>query len=132
MKITKIEINESRYPVVTWDNGEKEELALKAIGRKVIIKQNESETMTSGGVMIAPSDRDKRCSGIVLSIGKKVEDANEISVGDNVASDAVAPSTAALEPLTAARLSVCHSWRTPVAFVLPTDDINGVSVGEML
>jgi hypothetical protein len=52
-------------------------------------------------------------------------------VGDIVASDAVAPSTAKFDKLAAANESVCHSCKTAVALVLPMEDIKGVSVGEI-
>ena len=44
---------------------------------------------------------------------------------------AAAPSTAALVAAAASE-SICHSCKTAVAFVFPTELINGVSVGEIL
>jgi hypothetical protein len=46
-------------------------------------------------------------------------------------SEPAAPSTKALVA-TAANESVCHSWFTAVADVLPIEFMNGVSVGAML
>lgn len=63
---------------------------LKPLGDRVIIKQDEAEQATAGGLYIATETKEKPSSGVVLAVGDgKVADTGEllpmpVAVGDRV------------------------------------------------
>ncbi|WP_283169916.1 co-chaperone GroES [Curtanaerobium respiraculi] len=63
---------------------------LKPIGDRIIVKQDEAEETTAGGLVLANSNKEKPTSGEVLAVGEgKVNDKGEhlpmpVKVGDHV------------------------------------------------
>ena len=63
---------------------------LKPIGDRIIVKQDEAEETTAGGLVLASSNKEKPTSGVVLAVGEgKINDKGEhlpmpVKVGDKV------------------------------------------------
>ncbi|MBQ9691490.1 MAG: co-chaperone GroES [Eggerthellaceae bacterium] len=63
---------------------------LRPLGDRVIIRQDEAQTATAGGLLIASSSQEKPSSGIVLAVGEGKLDNNgtlikpSVSEGDRV------------------------------------------------
>lgn len=55
-------------------------MKLKAIGKRIIIKQNLAETTTASGLVIPEAAQEKPQEGVVVSIG----DVEDVKVGDTV------------------------------------------------
>ena len=63
---------------------------IKAIGNKIILKKDEKESVSTGGIVIVASAQEKSTSGIVVSVGEGFYDDNDVlipiqaEVGDRV------------------------------------------------
>jgi chaperonin GroES len=49
---------------------------LKPLGDRVIVKRDEAETTTAGGLLIASANKEKPQSGVVLAVGEGKHDDN--------------------------------------------------------
>jgi chaperonin GroES len=65
-------------------------MSLKPLGDRVIVKQDEAETMTASGLVIAATAAEKPDRGIVIAVGEGKLDNNgnlvkpQVEVGDTV------------------------------------------------
>ncbi|MCL2757206.1 MAG: co-chaperone GroES [Coriobacteriia bacterium] len=65
-------------------------MSLKPLGDRVIIKQDEAETATASGILIAGTAQEKPQRGIVIAVGEGKLDNNgnlvkpDVKVGDSV------------------------------------------------
>ncbi|MCL2883743.1 MAG: co-chaperone GroES [Coriobacteriia bacterium] len=65
-------------------------MSLKPLGDRVIVKQDEAETTTASGLVLASSAQEKPQRGKVIAVGEGKLDANgvlvkpEVKVGDTV------------------------------------------------
>jgi len=54
---------------------------LKPLGDRILVQLDESEEVSSGGIIIPESMQDKACRGVVVAVGNKVK---EVKVKDRV------------------------------------------------
>lgn len=60
-------------------------MSFKPIGKRVLIKREESETKTASGIIIAESAKEKPSQGKVVEISEEVsKECSSIAVGDTV------------------------------------------------
>lgn len=65
-------------------------MALKVLGARVLIKRDEAETMTTGGIYLPEQAQEKPRSGVVVAVGPGQFDDNgnrlpmDVKVGDRV------------------------------------------------
>lgn len=55
-------------------------MTLKAVGKRIIIRQNQAETTTASGLVIPDAAQEKPQEGVVISVG----DVPDIAIGDVV------------------------------------------------
>lgn len=55
-------------------------MSLKAVGKRIIIRQNQAEQMTASGLVIPDGAQEKPQEGVVVSVG----DVEDVKVGDTV------------------------------------------------
>jgi len=81
----------------------KSKIKLQPLGDKVVVEREESEDITSGGIVLPDSAKDKPSRGTIISVGtgKQLDDGSrgEMSVkkGDHVLFTSYAPETIILD-----------------------------------
>ena len=55
-------------------------MPLKAVGKRIIIRQNQAEQVTASGLVIPDAAQEKPQEGVVVSVG----DVEDVKVGDTV------------------------------------------------
>lgn len=55
-------------------------MTLKAVGKRIIIRQNQAESTTASGLVIPDAAQEKPQEGVVVSVG----DVEDVKVGDTV------------------------------------------------
>lgn len=77
----------------------KTKLKLQPLGDKVVVERDESEDITSGGIVLPDSARDKPSRGTVVAVGtgKTLDDGTrgemQVKTGDRVLFTSYAPET---------------------------------------
>ncbi|HMO12659.1 MAG TPA: co-chaperone GroES [Pirellulaceae bacterium] len=72
-------------------------LNLQPIGDRIVVRRDDSESTTSGGIILPDSAKDKPAKGVVLSVGngKLLNNGNrskmQLSIGDHVLFNSYAP-----------------------------------------
>ncbi len=66
-------------------------MKLKPLGDRVIVKMQESETKTAGGILIPQTAQEKTQQGIVLAVGE--DEAIKVKANDKVIYDKYAGTT---------------------------------------
>lgn len=71
-------------------------MKIKPIGDRILVKQEESETKTAGGIYIPETAQEKTQTGIVIEVGDD-KDVIKVSKGQKVLYDKYAGSTIKLD-----------------------------------